>query len=65
MPKLKALSPEEIRERADFRERFARALAERPEMSDEEFMAETEVSDEEYATGFVLPVNTDSARRKK
>ncbi|MEP6389015.1 MAG: hypothetical protein ABJ056_03730 [Halioglobus sp.] len=37
-------------------ERFHKALAERPEVSDEDFMAETEVSDEQYALGLVLPV---------
>ena len=44
------------RRREEFLERFRRALAERPEVSDEEFMAETEVSDEQYALGLVLPV---------
>ena len=42
--------------REEFLERFHRALAERPEVSDEEFLAETEVSDEQYALGLVLPV---------
>jgi hypothetical protein len=36
----------------EFMERFRQALAERPEISDEEFLAETEVSDEEYEQGF-------------
>jgi hypothetical protein len=36
-------------------ERFRKELERRPEISEEEFMAETEVSDEEYATGFILP----------
>ena len=39
----------------EFIERFNKALALRPEVSDEEFMAETEVSDEQYALGLVLP----------
>jgi hypothetical protein len=38
-----------------FSERFDKALAERPEVSDEDFLAETEVSDEEYALGIILP----------
>jgi hypothetical protein len=36
-------------------ERFRKELERRPEISDEEFMAETEVSDEEYTKGFTLP----------
>ena len=39
----------------EFIERFNKALALRPEVSDEDFMAETEVSDEQYALGVVLP----------
>ena len=41
----------------EFQERFERELALRPEVSDREFLAETEVSDEEYARGFgaILP----------
>ena len=38
-----------------FLERFNTPLALRPEISDEDFMAETEVSDEQYALGLVLP----------
>ena len=38
----------------EFRERFRQALAERPEISDEEFLAETEVSDEEYALEIIM-----------
>jgi hypothetical protein len=37
-----------------FRERYRKELAKRPLVSDEEFMAETEVSDEQYAMGFTL-----------
>jgi hypothetical protein len=51
----KELSVEEQQRRRDFRKRFEKALKERPLVSDEEFMAETEVSDEEYALGMVLP----------
>ena len=47
---------DENRRREELLERFRKALAERPEVSDEEFMAETEVSDEQYALGLVLPV---------
>ena len=47
---------DEHRRREELLERFRKALAERPEVSDEEFMAETEVSDEQYALGLVLPV---------
>jgi len=36
----------------EFMEGFRQALAERPEITDEEFLAETEVSDEEYQQGF-------------
>lgn len=39
----------------EFIERFNKALALRPEVSDEDFMAETEVCDEQYALGVVLP----------
>ena len=35
--------------------RFHEALKKRPTISDEEFMAETEVSDEQYKIGLVLP----------
>ncbi len=46
------ISLEEQRQVDDLVTRFRKALKERPEISDEEFMAETEVSDEEYARGF-------------
>ena len=46
----KERSPEKQRE--EFRKRFHEELKKRPTVSDEEFMAETEVSDEEYARGF-------------
>lgn len=35
--------------------KFDEALKKRPEISDADFMAETEVSDEQYAIGLVLP----------
>jgi hypothetical protein len=50
-----SLSPEEQKQREEFRKRFRKALKKRPLISDEEFMAETEVSDEQYAMGLVLP----------
>jgi hypothetical protein len=50
-----SLSPEEQKQREEFRKRFLKALKKRPLISDEEFMAETEVSDEQYAMGLVLP----------
>ena len=50
-----ALTPEQ-QKRADERLRkFREALKKRPEISDEEFLAETEVSDEEYAMGLTFP----------
>ena len=42
-----------------FRKRYLEELARRPLVSDEEFMAETEVSDEEYATGLAIMVAVD------
>jgi len=39
----------------EFQQRFREAMKKQPEISDEEFMAEFEVSDEEYRIGFVLP----------
>ena len=50
-----ALTPEQ-QQRVDERHRkFKEALKKRPEVSDEEFLAETEASDEEYAMGLNLP----------
>ena len=40
-----------------FRERYLKELARRPQVSDEEFMAETEVSDEQYALGLTILVS--------
>jgi hypothetical protein len=50
-----ALSAADERRRLEFRKRFNETLKKRPEISDEDFVAETEVSDEQYAIGFVLP----------
>lgn len=58
MVRKKETSRDEDRRGEEFHERFRKALAERPEMSDKDFMAETEVSDEQYALGLVLPVMT-------
>ena len=49
----KERSPE--MQRAEFMKRFHEALQKSPTISDEEFLAETEVSDEEYKLGLVLP----------
>ena len=50
-----ALSAVEERRRLEFIKQFDEALKKRPEISDADFMAETEVSDEQYAIGLVLP----------
>jgi len=53
--KLPKLTPEQ-QKRADERHRkFKEALKKRPEVSDEEFLAETEVSDEDYKRGMTFP----------
>ena len=49
------LSADEKTRLEEFSKRYREALKKRPEISDEEFMAETEVSDEQYAMGLVLP----------
>ena len=51
----KVLSTTDQKWLEEFDERFQRALAKRPTISDEDFLAETEVSDEEYAMGMNLP----------
>ena len=51
----KVLSTKNQKWLEEFDERFQRALAKRPSVSDEEFLAETEVSDEQYAMGLTLP----------
>ena len=43
------------KQREEFMKRFHEALKKRPTISDEEFLAKTEVSDEEYKLGLVLP----------
>ena len=53
--KLPRLTPEQQKRADETSRKFKAALKKRPEVSDEEFMAETEVSDEEYALGLNLP----------
>ena len=48
MDSKKVLSPEDKKWLEEFSVCFQRALAKRPTLSDEEFLAETEVSDEQY-----------------
>lgn len=48
------LSPA-AQKRQEMLKRFREALEKQPEMSDEEFMAEFEASDEDYKIGIVLP----------
>lgn len=50
--------------KSEFQKRYLAELAKRPEVSDEEFMAETEVDDEQYAMGMVLPNSRVGARSK-
>ena len=54
------LSPEAHKRLEEFKRKFDQAMKERPLVSDEEFMAETEVSDEQYAMGLVLPGIVDA-----
>jgi HSP20 family molecular chaperone IbpA len=49
------LTPAKRKQLEEFMKRFHEALKKRPTISDEEFMAETEVSDEQYKIGLVLP----------
>ena len=49
------LTPEQRRQVKELVEGTLKNLRERPEVSDEEFLAETEVSDQEYQKGFTLP----------
>ena len=49
------LSPAEQKEFAEILKRFHEELKKCPEVSDEDFMAEFEVSDDEYDMGIVLP----------
>ena len=55
MKEPRELSPADQELLEEFRRRFREAQKKRPTMSDEEFMAETEASDEEYSIGLVLP----------
>jgi hypothetical protein len=55
MSSKKILSPADQKRLEEFLERFHRDLAKQPTMSDEEFMADTEASDEQYGLGLVLP----------
>jgi hypothetical protein len=49
------LTPEQQKRSDEITRKFKRNLQLRPEISDEEFMAETEVSDEQYKMGLTLP----------
>jgi hypothetical protein len=55
MSSKKTLSPSDQKRLDEFCEHFHKALAKQPTMSDEEFMADTEASDEQYGLGIVLP----------
>jgi HSP20 family molecular chaperone IbpA len=49
------LSPARQKQQEKALKRFQEELKKRPKISDEEFMAEFEVSDEQYKIGLVLP----------
>lgn len=49
------LTPEQQQRVDEIHRKFKEALKKRPEVSDEEFLAETEVSDERYAMGLTFP----------
>ena len=49
------LSPAAQKRQREMLKRFNEELRKQPEISDEEFMAEFEVSDKEYKIGIVLP----------
>jgi HSP20 family molecular chaperone IbpA len=49
------LLPASQKQQEEALKRFHEELKKRPEVSDEEFMAEFEVSEEEYKIGLVLP----------
>ena len=57
------LSVQQQQQVDDFMRGFDEALKARPSISDEEFMAETEVSDEAYAMGLTLPGFGNKKRR--
>jgi hypothetical protein len=48
------LTPEQQKQSDEISRKVREILKKRPEISDEEFMAETEVSDAEYAKGFTF-----------
>ena len=50
-----ALTPEQQKHADEISRKFKEALKKRPVVSDEEFMRETEVSDEQYKMGLTLP----------
>lgn len=49
------LTPEQQKRVAERHRKFKRNLQMRPVVSDEDFMKETEVSDEKYKRGMTLP----------
>lgn len=53
--KLPKLTPEQQKRADETHRKFKRNLQMRPVVSDEEFMKETEVSDEDYKKGLTLP----------
>lgn len=53
--KLPKLTPEQQKRVDERHRRFKRNLQMRPVVSDKDFMAETEVSDEDYKKGLTLP----------
>jgi HSP20 family molecular chaperone IbpA len=56
MKEKRELSPaQQKQQQEEALKRFHEELKKRPKVSDEEFMAEFEVSDEEYKLGLVLP----------
>jgi HSP20 family molecular chaperone IbpA len=53
--KIELLAAEQKQQQEEALKRFQEELRKQPEVSDEEFMAEFEVSDEQYEIGLVLP----------
>jgi hypothetical protein len=49
------LTPEQQKRVDEITRKFQENLKKRPVVSDEDFMKETEVSDEEYKKGFTFP----------
>ena len=56
------LSPAAQRRQREMLKRFHEELKKQPEISDEDFMAEFEASDEEYTIGIVLPGISDDEK---